>query len=280
LTELGAVSALWRYPVKSMQGEQLDAADVTDAGFAGDRTWGVVDVETGFVASAKNPRKWGTLLECSAALDGEVVVVTFPDGRVVRSDDAGVDAALSEYLGRAARLASSAPGDRHYEMLFPDIDGVAPAEAVEQNAIGTEQGGTMADMALGMLAPPATFFDLTTLHLITVATIGAVGDEVRRFRPNIVIDGGAAPYAENGWTGNAVDVGREVRAQVFMPTMRCVMTTLPQRGLDRDRSVLQTLVRENRVDIPGLGTWACAGTYATVTTPGSIAVGDPVSLVS
>jgi MOSC domain-containing protein len=66
--QVGTVQALWRFPVKSMAGEQLDAADVTPGGLIGDRAYAIVDRETGKVASAKHPKLWPDLLKCRAAL--------------------------------------------------------------------------------------------------------------------------------------------------------------------------------------------------------------------
>ncbi|HZN15452.1 MAG TPA: MOSC N-terminal beta barrel domain-containing protein [Acidimicrobiales bacterium] len=273
------ITELWRYPVKSMQGERLDSVQVTAGGLTGDRAFALVDTETGFVVSAKHPRKWRQILHCHAALDDAgVATITLPDGSTTRSDAPDVDARLSAVFGRDVTLASNAPDDRHYEMLFPDIEGVAPQEAIDDNRIGDEPDGTLADMGLGLLAPPTSFFDLTALHLVTSATLAAVGQPVRRFRPNVVVDADGVGYVENGWAGRSVALGATTQAQVLIPTMRCVMTTLAQPGLDADRGVLQTLARENRIEIPGVGTWACAGVYATVTAPGDVAVGDAVTV--
>src|SRR6478735_4115758 len=90
-----SVGRLWQYPVKSMQGEEVDQILLGPGGVAGDRAYGFVDVETGRLASAKRPRRFGPLLDCRArfltapAVDGDSppVEVTFPDGTVVRSDD-------------------------------------------------------------------------------------------------------------------------------------------------------------------------------------------------
>ncbi len=54
---LGSVASLWRYPVKSMMGEELNASLVTERGLLGDRAHALVDRETGKVVSAKEPRK-------------------------------------------------------------------------------------------------------------------------------------------------------------------------------------------------------------------------------
>jgi hypothetical protein len=59
-----------------------------------------------------------------------------------------------------------------------------------------------------------------------------------------------------------------------MSVPRCVMTTLPQDDLPRDKTILQTVTRENRFDIPGLGPSSCVGVYGLVSTGGAIACGD------
>lgn len=114
----GTVAALWRYPVKSMQGEELAVADATGRGIAGDRAYALVDRETGLVAtSAKHPRKWGRLLECGAAFvepprAGETppaVRITLPDGGLMDSREPDVDRVLSRALGREVTLTTETP---------------------------------------------------------------------------------------------------------------------------------------------------------------------------
>lgn len=67
-TTRGRVVSIWRYPVKSMLGEELDSTYVTERGLTGDRADAVVDQKTGKVASAKNPRKWGRLFDFRSVL--------------------------------------------------------------------------------------------------------------------------------------------------------------------------------------------------------------------
>ena len=113
---LGYVSALWRYPVKSMAGEKLDACEVTERGLLGDRGYALVDEATGVIASAKNPRTWTDLLAFRAEFTdlprpGDVlppVRITFPDGRVTTStDSAGKE--LSAAIGRRVALSARPP---------------------------------------------------------------------------------------------------------------------------------------------------------------------------
>ncbi len=90
-TATGTVVSLWRYPVKSMLGEELNSSYVTERGLVGDRSYAVLDQETGKVASAKNPRKWGKLFDFRAAFIEDTppqvadnilppVRISFPDG--------------------------------------------------------------------------------------------------------------------------------------------------------------------------------------------------------
>src|ERR671930_2118013 len=109
---LGSVVSLWRYPVKSMMGEELKAAEVTERGLLGDRAYAIIDSSDGKVASAKNPRKWGNLFSFRPAFvepphQGEklpAVRITLPDGTVVTSGQNGLDELLSSALGREVTL--------------------------------------------------------------------------------------------------------------------------------------------------------------------------------
>src|SRR5581483_2367611 len=123
LVTVGRVGALWRYPVKSMLGEPLTSVDVSDAGFDGDRRFGVVDAVTGRIASAKRPRRWQRLLQLRAEVAGPGAVrIRFPDGTSVVAAEAGpgngedltgcgcgdADAALTAFLGADVRLRGEA----------------------------------------------------------------------------------------------------------------------------------------------------------------------------
>src|SRR3954452_3216545 len=113
--ETGSVVGLWRYPVKSMMGEELNASEVTERGLVGDRRFAVADPATGKVAGAKNPRKWGNFFEFRAAYvdppraDGHLPAVrlTLPDGTIVTSAQPDAARLLSEALGREVTLTTA-----------------------------------------------------------------------------------------------------------------------------------------------------------------------------
>src|SRR5436305_2313873 len=139
---IGSVVSLWRYPVKSMMGEELTSAEVTKFGLLGDRAYAVVDVETGKVASAKNPKKWPNLFSFRAAYIepprvGEEIPpirITLPDGIMVSSDDADVDATLSRALGREVALSRST-AKPSLEEYWPNIEGLTHKDAVTDEPI-------------------------------------------------------------------------------------------------------------------------------------------------
>ena len=266
---LSSVVALWRYPVKSMMGEELNAADLTQRGLLGDRAYALVDRSTGKVVSAKNPRKWSKLFDFRAAFieaprSGQKIPpvrITLPNGTIATTEQGDLDQALSNVLGREVTLATTAPETPSLEEYWPDLDGLAHRETVTDESM-----------------PAGTFFDLAVVHVLTTASIDRLREfypqgrfEVRRFRPNIVVepDSGAKGFVENDWIGRTLAFGDEVRLSITGPCPRCVMTTLPQGDLPRDSGILRTAAQHNQVNV---------GVYANVVRGGTIRRGDPVRL--
>jgi uncharacterized protein YcbX len=263
------VVALRRYPLKSMRGEDLNAADVTERGLLGDRAYALIDVDEGRVVSAKNPRKWGAMFDCradfveppGASAPRPPVRITLPDGSQVRSDQADVNERLSATLGRAVRIASMCPPSPSLEEYWPDVEGLARRDEVTSEAM-----------------PEGTFFDLAIVHLLTTATLDRLRElaptrrfEVRRFRPNFVLEAsdGSKGFVENDWVGRTLAIGPEVRLGVTGPCPRCVMTTLAQEDLPKDPGILRAAVEHNGGNV---------GIYATVLRGGRVRRGDLVKV--
>lgn len=236
-------ASLWRYPVKSMAGEEVEAAYLTERGILGDRAYALIDGATGKAASARHSRRWPHLLSCRAAFaepprPGAApppVRISLPDGSTVTSDESDRDRVLSKAMGREVRLAT---------------------------VTGADASGA--------------FVDLAAVHLLTTATLGRLRElyprgrfEARRFRPNLVVEPASeeVDFAENGWVGRAVGVGEEVRLRITGPCQRCVMTTLSQEGLPKDPGILRTAARHNASHV---------GVYAEVLAEGMIRRGDPL----
>jgi uncharacterized protein YcbX len=265
--ELGSVVSLWRYPVKSMMGEELNATEVTDRGLLGDRAYALVDSSDGKVATAKNPRKWPRLFDFRAtfleppraAAQVPPVRITLPDGTTVTSDQGDLNQILSKALTRAVTLGAAQRGAVSAEEYWPDMEGL-------------DHRDTVTDFTL----PEETFFDCAMVHLLTTTTLDRLRElypqgrfEVRRFRPNIVVQLASAEkgFAENAWIGHTLALGTAVRLNITGPCGRCVMTTLPQGDLPKDPGILRTAVQHNRVNV---------GVYAAVVRGGTIRRGDPV----
>lgn len=263
------VHSLWRYPVKSMLGETLDAMFVDEHGAEGDRRLALVDAVTGYLASAKKPRLWRGLLQCTASGGAGQVRIGLPDGSTVAADDPGVDDVLSELLGRPVRLIRHRGDGASLE--YPD-----PEQLLERG-LDAEVADRIFEIARA--TPGDSFTDDAPLHAITTATLDRIGAEALRYRPNLVIatPTGYPPYAENDWTGSELIVGA-ARLRVLEPTPRCVVPTLEHGPLPRQPQALRLLVTENRWAADGLEARPCAGTYLAVVAAGVVRTGDPVTL--
>ena len=265
-----SVVGLWRYPVKSMLGEELNSAEVTERGLVGDRQFAVVDRESGKIAGAKNPRKWGNFFDFRAAYSeppraGSAlpeVRVTLPDGSHATSEQPDLEQTLSQALGRevAFARAQSDRGDKAEE-YWPDMEGL-------------DFRDTVTDFTLR----EGTFFDLGVVHLLTTGTIDRLGElypegrfETRRFRPNIVVSTAERGFVEDDWIGQTVAIGDEVRLEITGPCGRCVMTTPSQGDLPKDPGILRTAAQNNEANV---------GVYAGVVAGGTIRLGDSVRVAS
>lgn len=270
-TVLGSVVSLWRYPVKSMLGEELNAAEVTKLGLLGDRAYALVDIIDGKVATAKNPRKWPHMFDCRAVLSDiprtgmevPLVRIMLPDGTIVASDHPDINQILSNVVHRDVKLESVSAEIRtaRAEEYWPDMEGL-------------DHRDTVTDFDL----PEGTFFDCAVVHLLATGTVDRLRSlypqgrfEVRRFRPNVVVETtrGEGDFVENAWIGHLLAIGDTVRLSITGPCARCVMTTLPQSDLPRDTGILRTAAQHNRASV---------GVYASVVQGGKVHRGDHVTL--
>ena len=290
---VGSVARLWRFPVKSMRGEQIEQGEFTDRGLVGDRAYALMDAETGKVASAKSVRLFPDLFGCRAAfvepprLDGELppVRITLPDGSSITSDSNDVDRVLSSFFQRDVTLARAAPDDFTIDQYHPDVEDADPAghrDTVVEQKLGS---AFFAEAGLASPVPVGSFFDLFPVSVLTTSTLDQLSElqpdssfDERRFRMNVIVETRDAGFVENNWIGHNLAIGDAVRLNVALPDPRCVMTTLAQDGLPRDTNVLRALVRHNRVQVGDAGRFPCAGAYAVVQASGTVQTGDPVSL--
>lgn len=262
------VATIWRYPVKSMMGEELNACEITKKGLLGDRAYGVIDNETGKLANAKNPHKWPNMFRYRASFTeppqenapAPSVRITLPSGDSIMSTDEDKDEILSRSLQRDVNLASPSSTDVQFE-------GYIPKEIEELDDNGSIFTRT---------SPEGTFFDIDFVHIISTSTINYLRKlapesriEARRFRPNIIIEvPDTEGFVENDWVGKTLTIG-DVQLKVSQETKRCVMTTLAQGDLPKDLNVLRSIVKNNTGSF---------GVYASVVKPGKIKIEDTVEI--
>lgn len=272
--QVGHVSGLFRYPVKSMLGESLPTAEVDAHGLPGDRGLAFIDTETGKVVSAKYPARWRAMLTARAMLNGEARI-TLPDGQTITASDPDLDAVISNLVGRSVRASAvRTAGDT--------VDRAIPEEVIEY---GETADVEHTQLELAEQSPTEHFVDYASLHLITTSTLAAAAPpgaepvDPDRYRPNIVIDSGEATgFLENDWVGRRLLLG-EVEIQVILPTPRCAIPTLAHGDLPRDNQAVHQLLQRNRIPVEGFGVLPAAGVYAEVLTPGRITLRDEVRLV-
>jgi MOSC domain-containing protein len=290
---VGTIGALWRFPVKSMVGEELDAVDVGEGGVVGDRAYALRDRETGKVASAKHPKLWPNLLACRAAFveaprpDDELAPlrIDLADGSSVLSDAADVDAVLSRFFGREVELAHAAHNGYTIDQYHPDEEDYDP-EGHRDEVVEARLGAAFFnERGLPSAVPEDSFFDLYPLSILTTSTLDRLGElepevsfDVRRFRMNVIVDSAARGFVENEWVGRSLAIGDDVQLGVALPDPRCCMPGVEQEDLPRDPRVLKALARHNRIDVAG-ARYPCAGVYAVAKATGTIRKDDRVTLV-
>lgn len=205
--EPGQLTRILRYPVKSLSGEELDRVAVERRGVRGDRLWAVRDAD-GRLGSGKTTRRFRRmdgLLELSATYDGQVPVLSFPDGRRVRGDDPEVHEALSGHVGRPVTLG-------HEEAVSHFDDGpLHVVTTASLTRIGERYGGAV---------------------------------DPRRLRPNLVVSAAGEGFVEDGWVGSDLLVGA-VRVRILAPMPRCRMVDLPQVGVPAGEGLLRAAAEVN-----------------------------------
>jgi uncharacterized protein YcbX len=256
--QIGTIGALWRYPIKSMRGESLEEAWLTERGIAGDRAWAVRELDRGGIMSA---RTFPTLLQLRAEYRVDAVgeatgpiAINLPDGGALLPDDPQAPAILSALLGRRVALERV-----RSERLTPaELDAIMRGEAYP---------------------PHRDFFDEEVLHLVATGTLAFMRQlrpdsdfDPRRFRANLYVDTGdeADGFVEDRWLEGVLEIG-EVRIVGLRPAIRCAMTTHPQPELRHDTNILRTAWQYHQ---------AYVGVFAAVGAPGRIRLNDPVILVS
>jgi uncharacterized protein len=229
---VGRVTGLWRYPVKSMGAEVLAEAEVSWPGLAGDRRWAFIQdgrTRSGF--------PWLTIRECPQMARFRPWFVD-PD----RPD--------------ASPTMVFTPSGEGFDVVDPALAAeLAPGARVIKQDRGV--------------------FDTFPLSVITTQTVASLGTltgvelDVRRFRPNLLIEAsGEEAFPEDAWVGCVLRIGG-LRMRVDRRDKRCVVVNIDPVTLNRNPAILRAIARERGV---------CLGVYGSTTQPGRVVVGDPVTI--
>jgi len=282
-----AVAAIYRYPVKSMGGELLDAAQLGAQGIPGDRAWAVRDEKLGGIRGGK---RFPELMRCSARYSeappttgSAPATVSLPDDSTWLIDDPDLPARLSELVGNPVTVWPLLPAEmlEHYERGAPVLGDM---EAELRRIFGRQDDEPLPDLGsfpeelMRFESPPGTYFDAFPLLVMTSRSLAHLASQasehrfdVRRFRPNLLIEtDDGQPFPERSWVGHRLAIG-DAELEIVMDCPRCVMTTHGFAELPKDPGIMRTLVREADGNL---------GVYARVTTPGTVRRGDRVTLVS
>ena len=288
------VNRLFRYPVKSLGGEEVERLDVRRSGPVGDRNWAIIDAESNEIRSAK---RWPELLNLRAryleepepdAFDAAVspVALEAPDGTNRESGAGDIAVWLSAQLGRAARLAPRAPAFRkeHYRLarghrdpaeIASDIELLSDEELPDFNA--TTDDALFAELRV-YATPPGSYVDAFPLHLLSTNSLDRLGrlsgldTTVLRFRPNLLVSSdNGSDWPELGWIGRRLAIGDAIVA-VRSGTTRCSMPARGQNllGVRAEPTLTRAIVdHAQRV----------LGVNLVVEREGMVRVGDTVTLL-
>ena len=279
-----SISALYRYPVKSMGGDNLDHTALTKNGIPGDRCWTVKDEERGGI---KGGKRFPQLMDMHAVLEHEPdtltlsppVAITLPDQSHTHSTDPNVNQALSAAIGSPVSLWPLLSADQLEHYRRPPNPENFDQMAYFRALFARTDDEPLPDLSAFpeelfiYESSPGTYFDAFPLLIMTTASLNAMATataasnfDVRRFRPNILLDTDADGFVENSWVGRRLQVGSAI-LQINAICPRCVMTTHGFADLPKDPRVMRHLVRQNEGNL---------GVYASIEQSGNIKLGDQV----
>lgn len=281
---VGKVQEIWRYPVKSMGGELLDAGVLEPHGLRGDRGWIVRDEVDG---ENKGVRQIPQLLQCQASYQYEPtakqvppVNIILPDGSSYSSTDSAIAKSLTQFLGRPVTLWPKQPKSnlRHYRLKKMMNSRELKRQFASNDVVDLSEISLKLLLELAFFSTPlGHYYDVYPLHILTTSSLKHIkslepdGDFVtKRFRPNILIETAddITGFAEFLWCGGTLTIG-EVVIKCEIRTVRCSMPAREQPDLGKAPKTVKALTRHSDRHL---------GIYATVVKTGEIKVGDAVAI--
>jgi len=279
MIKVGTVKSIWRYPVKGMAGEMVASAALSSMGIEGDRMMAVQDVARQEIQSCKfRP----ALLQCKANTSNrdEGIAIGFPDGATLLANDPLVNDKISQLIGHESVLQMLRPASEQDFYKRYKADATTWLDELKAT-FEREQGEPLPDLdnlpeeAQTYVSILGSFFLVSRFHLITTASIKHLSalnpkadwDEAR-FRPNLVIEtkDEFSGLVEQSWLNHTVKIG-DVKIECTETAPRCGAVVREQQNLEKNSSILRTIVREADQNL---------GIYCDILEQGAISVGDSV----
>ena len=273
-----SVTNIYRYPVKSMMGEALRAANIGEVGILGDRGWAVRDEKRGGIRGGK---KIPQLMTLAAQSGPGAPIIIAPDGDSASASSEGINEWLSDKLNHPVTLWPLLPAEQldHYRRGAPDTEDF---EQELRTVFGRLPEEPLPDLTgfeelLEFESPPGTYFDAFPISIMSQQSLATMNQlkgesrfDVRRFRPNLLVDIPETdhPFPEQAWVGKTLSIG-SVKLKIDMTWPRCSMTTHGFDDLPRDTEVMRKLVNHSDGNL---------GIYASVQSPGKISLEDHIAI--
>jgi len=259
---IGSIENIWRYPVKSMRGEEVREAFVSFEGLYGDRLFAFTIAAGPAGFPYLTAREQGAMVLHQARFKHPERAMHPPN------------LADAEAIAPGATPVSAAPEDLAVEVETPSGD----VFAIDDPQLAKRLSKGVGDASgLSLLRSDRAFTDCRPISLFSIGTVDKIGEEVGSqvdklsFRANLYLNlADAAGFAENEFVGRKLRIGDRAEIYVSERDPRCVMITIDPQTAARNPSVLQKVTKSHG------GT---AGVYGAVLTPGRIRPGDPITLV-
>lgn len=263
MNTVGRIESLWRFPVKSMRGEELREAFAGFAGVYGDRVYA---------------------FRSSAAPKGFPYLTAREQGRMLRCRATYRHGARMSMPPNLTEAEAIAPGATPLYAEPPDlmVDVETPGGDVlsidDPRLIGVLSEGMREGLALSLLRSDRALTDCRPLSLFSIQTRRQLSQEVgaeldkRRFRANVYVDlAEDEGFGENAWVGRRLRIGDKAEIVVMDRDPRCKMITLDPDTAEPNPEVMRRVAKDHD------GT---AGVYAAVLVEGAIRPGDVIALVA
>lgn len=286
MKKIGTIKEIWRYPVKGMSGEQVESCLLDSSGLLGDHLFAVRDAAREEIQSCKFRPE---LLQCIARYTNANDVmsdtrfsVSFPDGATLYSDSVTLNDKISMLLQYQSTMESLRPSsDLDFYKRFKQNDHTWFEEL--KATFGRESDEPLPDFPDSQefkdyVTQLGSFFLVSRFHMITTASInylkGFVPEadwDMRRFRPNILIETpeGEIGLVEQDWIGKKVIIGGAT-IHCTEPAPRCGAVTRTQQGLEKDNSMLRSIIKQADQNL---------GIYGDISGETQVQVGDDVFVV-